>query len=72
VVAIEMLAAAQGVDFHRPLRSSGPLEDAMSEIRARVPRLETDRSMAPDIEAIGALIAEGLFHRFVPGLLPSS
>ena len=43
VVAIELLAAAQGCDFHAPLRSSEPLERVRALLRARVPHLEDDR-----------------------------
>lgn len=59
VVAIELLAAAQGIEFHRPLRTSGPLERAMAEIRAEVPAYDQDRYFAPDIEAARALIGRG-------------
>jgi len=52
VVAIELLAAAQGLDFRRPLKSSTPLERAAQEIRALVRPYERDRYFAPDIEAI--------------------
>src|SRR6185503_11149927 len=46
IVAIELLAAAQGLDFQRPLRSSAPVEDAHALIRRHVPHLQVDRSMA--------------------------
>jgi histidine ammonia-lyase len=59
VVAIELLAAAQGIDFLRPLESTPPLEAAHRAIRARVPRLVEDRPGAPDIEAVVALVREG-------------
>jgi histidine ammonia-lyase len=59
VVAIELLAAAQGIDFLRPLESSAPLEAAHRAIRARVPRLVEDRPGSPDIEAVAALVREG-------------
>lgn len=61
IVAIELLAAAQGMDFHRPLRSSAVLEDAHTHIRAKVPFYERDRFFAPDIEAIKKLVAAGAF-----------
>jgi histidine ammonia-lyase len=59
VVAIELLAAAQGCDFHAPLRSSPPLERARALLRARVPTLRDDRLMAPDIEAATDLVRTG-------------
>ncbi|HTJ94740.1 MAG TPA: histidine ammonia-lyase [Pararobbsia sp.] len=52
VVAVEALAASQGVDFRRPLRSSDAIERIHDEIRARVPFYESDRLFAPDIAAI--------------------
>jgi len=57
--AIELLAAAQGIDFHRPARSSQLLEDAMSALRARVPFYERDRLIATDIEAAKTLVESG-------------
>ncbi|HET9333850.1 MAG TPA: histidine ammonia-lyase [Gemmatimonadota bacterium] len=59
VVAIELLAAAQGIDFLRPLESSAPLEAAHRAIRARVPRLVEDRPGSPDVEAVAGLVREG-------------
>ena len=59
VVAIELMAAAQGCDFHRPLVSSAVLEKARGVLRDRVPHLEDDRLMGPDLEAAIALVAAG-------------
>jgi histidine ammonia-lyase len=56
VVAIELLAAAQGCEFHAPLLSSAPLEAVRAALRKEVPKLEGDRLLAPDIEAAMALI----------------
>lgn len=61
IVAIELLAAAQGMDFHRPLKSSAVLEDAHAKIRAVVPFYSQDRFFAPDIEAAKSLIGAGAF-----------
>jgi histidine ammonia-lyase len=72
IVAIELLAACQGIDFHAPLETSPALTQAKSLIRARVPFLETDRPFAPDIAAVKTLIAADAFGRFMPaGVLPS-
>jgi histidine ammonia-lyase len=49
VVGIELLAAAQGLDFHAPLASSPPIEATRARIRAQVPHLATDRYLADDI-----------------------
>lgn len=51
VVAIELLAAAQGIDFRRPLRSSEALEVAYAVLREQVAFYDHDRHFAPDIEA---------------------
>lgn len=51
VLAIELLAAAQGVDLLRPLRSSDPLERLHGDFRERVDTWDRDREMAPAIEA---------------------
>jgi histidine ammonia-lyase len=59
VIGIELLAAAQGCDFHTPLQSSASLEAVRALLRGRVPHLEDDRHMHPDIaEAIG-LVSSG-------------
>jgi histidine ammonia-lyase len=65
VIAIEMLCAAQGLEVHRPLRSSPAVESARAIIRRRVKRLVDDRPLAPDIEAIRQLILGGAFRPLV-------
>jgi histidine ammonia-lyase len=59
VIAIELLAAAQGCDFHAPLASSPPLEAVRGALRARVPHLQDDRHFHPDIAAAIELIRSG-------------
>jgi len=59
VLAIELLAAAQGCDFHAPLRSSDMLEAVRAELRARVPTLDSDRHFHPDIVAATDLVGSG-------------
>jgi histidine ammonia-lyase len=61
VVAIELLAAAQGVEFHAPLKTSEVLQAAVAKIRAVSRRLTEDRSLAPDIARVRALIEAGAF-----------
>jgi histidine ammonia-lyase len=56
VIAIELLAATQGCDFHAPLASSAMLEQVRAIVRARVPHLDDDRAMAPDIVKATALV----------------
>jgi histidine ammonia-lyase len=72
VVAIELLAAAQGCDFHAPLRSSAALERARACIREKVPTLGDDRHFYPDIQAALALVRDGqLYQSIAPLKLPS-
>lgn len=62
IAAIELLAAAQGVDFRTPLRSSPQLMAAHDAIRGRAAKLEDDRAFAPDIAAVSELVRQGWFH----------
>jgi histidine ammonia-lyase len=59
IIGLELLAAAQGCDFHAPLRSSVVLEDVRAMVRAEVPHLEEDRELAPDIAKAIALVRSG-------------
>jgi histidine ammonia-lyase len=59
VVAIELLAAAQAIEFHAPLASSPALERVRSLLRGRVPALVEDRYFAPDIAAAAELVVSG-------------
>ena len=59
VVGIELLCAGQGIEFHRPLRSSPLLEQALTRLRQRVANYDHDRLIHPDIEAATALIEAG-------------
>ena len=71
IVAIELLAAAQGIDFRAPLKTSARLQDIHLLVRAKVAFYDHDRYFAPDITAIQSLVEAGAFQRFVAGLLPS-
>lgn len=59
VIGIELLAAAQGCDFHRPLATSQPLEAVRDLVRRSVPHLDEDRYFHPDLEKAIALITSG-------------
>ena len=59
VVAIELLCAAQGLDFEKQHRSTAPLEAARRAIRAKVRTLADDRYLAPDLEALAQLVRSG-------------
>jgi histidine ammonia-lyase len=66
VLAIEFLAACQGVDLLAPLTTSSALAAVHAAIRRDVPMIESDRPPAPDIERIAALITAGGIERACP------
>ena len=59
IVAIELLAAAQGCDFHTPMTSSAPLERVRARLRERVLKLDHDRYLAPDITVAADIVRSG-------------
>ncbi|HVG82417.1 MAG TPA: aromatic amino acid lyase, partial [Methylomirabilota bacterium] len=65
VIAIELLAATQGVDLRKPLKTSPKLAQAMGEIRARSAFLDQDRYIAPEMEAVAQLVLSGWFRSLV-------
>ena len=62
IVAIELMCAAQGLEFRRPLKASREVERAYAAVRAIVPRLEQDRVLAPEIDAMAAAVRAGAFN----------
>lgn len=71
VVGIELLAAAQGCDFHAPLQSSGILERVRGRLRAQVPTLQEDRYFHPDMQAATDLVRSGALAEGLAELLPN-
>ncbi len=65
ILGIELLAAAQGIEFLRPLRSSIPLEAGFSRLRELVPAMHHDRYLAPDIAQAASLVADGSLARIL-------
>ena len=59
IVGIELLAAAQGIEFHRPLQSSDHLEHVHAQLRVKVAPYDADRFFAPDIEAARRMVVDG-------------
>ncbi|MGH2858951.1 MAG: histidine ammonia-lyase [Solirubrobacteraceae bacterium] len=59
VIATELVCAAQGIEFHRPLRSTESLEGALERVRAYVPRVEQDRSLAGELTALALALRTG-------------
>jgi histidine ammonia-lyase len=70
IVAIELLAAAQGIEFLRPLRSAPGLEGVLRLIRSVSPAMMEDRSLARDIEAVHHLVAAGDIGRAIEQEIP--
>ena len=70
IVGIELLAAAQGCDFHAPLRSSDALEAARARLRREVPMLDHDRYFHPDIETANAIVRSGALIAAAGVVLP--
>ena len=73
ILGIEFLAAAQGLEFLRPLRSSAPLEAAHALLRTHSPALDRDRALSPEIEASTRLVLDGTLGAIaqrLPGLGP--
>ncbi|GIZ51335.1 histidine ammonia-lyase [Noviherbaspirillum aridicola] len=59
IVGIELLAAAQGIDFHLPLQTSPLLAQVHARVRERVPFYDKDRLFAPDIERAKQMVLRG-------------
>ena len=70
VLGIELLVAAQGCDFHRPLRSSDMLEAVRTLVRESIPHLEEDRYLHPEIAAATEMIRSGEVAAIAAGMLP--
>jgi len=71
IVAIELLAAAQGVEFHHPQKSSPAIERVITSLREVSPSYSADRSMSADIAGVAALIDSGVFCEYCTSILPS-
>ena len=59
IIAIELLAAAQGIELRRPLRSSDAIESAWSAVRRRCGFIDVDRALATAIESLAQDVAGG-------------
>ncbi|MBI4544350.1 MAG: aromatic amino acid lyase, partial [Gemmatimonadetes bacterium] len=72
VLALELLAAAQALEFHKPLRPGRRVERGYQLVRERVRPLARDREMARDIAAVEALVRKGAFARLAVEAAPAS
>jgi histidine ammonia-lyase len=61
VLAIELLAAAEGLEYHAPLKPGVGVRRAYELVRAYAPRLTRDRALSPDIERLAAAVRRGEF-----------
>ena len=61
VLGIEIMCAAQGLEFRKPLKSSPEIQRAHAVVRSFVPRLDQDRVLATDIEALAGAVRAGAF-----------
>ncbi len=59
ILGVELLCAAQGIEFRAPLTTSAPLQAAIAALRDCAARLEEDRYLAPDLESSAALVSSG-------------
>jgi histidine ammonia-lyase len=69
VVGIELLAAAQGLDFHAPLKTAPRLEETRGAVRAAVPHYESDRYMADELDWARHAVLDGALAMDVEGVL---
>jgi histidine ammonia-lyase len=65
------MAAAEGIEFRRPLKSSTAIEEAHRLVRGKAAARPEDREFSTDTEAVAGLVADGAFVRLVPDLLAS-
>jgi histidine ammonia-lyase len=68
IVGVELIGAAQGVDYHAPLKTSARLQPIHAKIRAISPRLKSDRYWADEMAALQAAVLAGEIAEF--GLMP--
>ena len=71
IVAIELLATAQGISFHRPKKSSIIIEDIIKQLRVISPQYIHDRSLSEEIENVFKMIEDGNFNNYCRSILPS-
>jgi histidine ammonia-lyase len=62
LLAIELMSAAEGVDFRAPLKPARRVGEAMTELRKYVAPLKQDRALSRDIETLAAAIRAGAFE----------
>lgn len=71
IVAIELLSAAQGIEFLRPLKSSSTLEKVLSFVRTNSPSVMQDRSLSKEIEGMYLDIVQGRLESVIEAGMPA-
>lgn len=71
IIAIELLAATQGIEFHRPRKSSPVIEEVITELREISPTYEEDRSLSSDIQRVATIVDNGVYCKYAASVLPS-
>ena len=71
IVAIELLAGAQAIEFHRPWKTSKLLQSVVKKLRISVPGYTKDRYFSPDIEAARKIIVSRDFSENIVNIMPS-
>jgi histidine ammonia-lyase len=71
IVAIELLAAVQGIEFHAPQKTSATLQQVQQQVRELSDPYAEDRSLSADVERVAAAINGGGFTAYAVSLLPS-
>jgi histidine ammonia-lyase len=65
VISIELLAAAQGIDFHAPLQTGTEARKAYALVRSISPVVDKDRALTPDISSIAERVNRGEFQKIL-------
>jgi histidine ammonia-lyase len=66
IIAVELLAAAQGIELRRPLKTSARLQQAVALVREAAAFWQRDRAFAPDLAAMRERVEAGAFAPFAP------
>ena len=59
IIGVELMAAAEAIEHHRPLKTSPRLEPVLALLRERIAPLTEDRYLAPDLAAATELVLSG-------------
>ena len=65
ILAIELLAACQGIDLLAPLHTGAEAQRAYELVRVVSAQLDADRPLAPDINAVASFIAAASFQKLL-------